>query len=279
MRFTVLFTLITTLTGSSVFAQSVIAPKTDIFSSKETLETSIKSVLCESDKRLEGVKALFLSVGATGADIQIEKYDKDKISNLLVRKKGTTEDTIVIGAHYDRTDSGCGVTDNWSGVTILAHIYKTLRPLTTKKTYVFVAFDMEEVGLKGSSHMLKAMPDAEIEKICSMVNFDSFGQAYPMALQNASSSKMLKLAEQLGKESGFKFNSIEIPGASADSASFLAKKIPAITLSGLGNNWKDILHSSSDKIEKVNTDSVYLGYRFGVFFISKLEANGCRDFR
>ncbi len=279
MRFIILFTVVTTLTGSFVFGQSAAVPKRDIFSTKEMLEASIKSVPCESDKRLEGVKSLFISVGATEGDIQIEKYDKDKISNLVVRKKGETEDTIVVGAHYDRTDSGCGVTDNWSGVTIIAHIYKTLKLLNTKKTYVFVAFDKEEAGLKGSSQMLKAMPDAEMEKICSMVNFDSFGQAYPMALQNASSSKMLKLAEQLGKESGFKFNSIEIPGASSDSASFLNKKIPAITLSGLGNNWKDILHSSSDKLEKVNTDSVYLGYRFGVGFISKLEANGCREFR
>lgn len=279
MSYSILLTVITTLTCTSVFAQTATEPKGGIFSSKEMLEASIRSVPCESDKRLEGVKSLFVSVGATEADIHIEKYDKDKISNLVVRKKGGTEDTIVIGAHYDRTDSGCGVTDNWSGVAILAHIYKTLKPLTTKKTYFFVAFDKEEAGLKGSRQMLKAMTDAEIEKICSMVNFDSFGQAYPMALQNASSSKLLKLAELIGKESGLKFNSIEIPGASADSLSFLSKKIPAITLSGLGNNWKDILHSSSDKLEKINMDSVYLGYRFGVVFISKLEASGCRDFR
>ena len=185
----------------------------------------------------------------------------------------------MVGAHYDRTDSGCGATDNWSGVSILAHIYKTLRPLDTTKSYIFVAFDQEEAGLKGSSQMLKAMTDIEIDKICSMVNFDSFGQAYPMALKNASSTKMLKLAEGLGKESGFKLNSVEIPGASSDSASFLGKKVPAITLSGLGGNWTEIIHSSNDKLDKVNIESVYLGYRFGVVFISKLDSAGCGEFK
>jgi Zn-dependent M28 family amino/carboxypeptidase len=278
MKFIVLL-IITTALAVSSFAQPAAAPKADIFSTKEAVEASIKDVPCERADRLEGVRKLFLAAGAAEADIKIEKFDKDKISNVVVRKKGETDETIVIGAHYDRTDAGCGVTDNWSGVTIMSHIYKTLKPLITKKSYVFVAFDQEERGLKGSSQMLKAMPDAEVEKICSMVNFDSFGQANPMALKNASSPKMLKLAEGLGKDNGFRFNSVEIEGASSDSATFHNRKIPAITLSGLASNWMEILHSSSDKLDKVNIDSVYFGYRFGVVFISKLEAAACNEYR
>lgn len=253
--------------------------KVDIFSTKESVQGSINSVPCDRESRLEGVRKLFTSIGAAEAEIKIEKFDKDKISNLVVTKKGRTDETIVIGAHYDRTDTGCGATDNWSGITIMAHVYKTLRPLDTAKSYVFVAFDQEEAGLKGSSKMLKALTESDIGKMCSMVNFDSFGQAYPMGLKNASSPKMLRLAETLGKESGFKFNSIEIAGASSDSASFIEKKVPAITLSGLASNWTDILHSSSDKLEKVNIDSVYMGYRFGVVFISKLDSAGCGEFK
>lgn len=253
--------------------------KNEIFATKEEVTESLNRVPCERAKRLDGVKSLFASLGAADSDIVVEKFDKDNIQNVVVRKKGTTDETIVIGAHYDRTETGCGVTDNWSGITILAHVYKSIKPLTTRKSYVFVAFDKEEDGLKGSNRMLKAMTSADIENICSMVNFDSFGQAYPMALKNASSPKMMKLAESLAKEGKVNFTSVEIPGASSDSASFKDKKIPAITLSGLGNNWKDILHSPSDKLDKVNMDSVYLGYRFGVLYISKLEAAGCAEFR
>lgn len=264
---------------STGLSQTDTATKTDIFSTKEAVLESLNRLPCDQEKRLEGVKSLFASLGASHADISIEKYDKGKIQNVLVRKKGETDETIVIGAHYDRTNSGCGATDNWSGVTILAHAYKTLKPLTTKKSYIFVAFDKEEEGLKGSNQMLKAMPDNEIANLCSMVNFDSFGQAYPMALKNASSPKMLKLAESLGKEMKLNFTSVEIPGASSDSASFRDKKVPAITLSGLGNNWTDILHTAGDKLDKVNIDSVYLGYRFGMVLLSKLENANCSEMK
>ncbi len=279
MKNFVLFFICAALLAASVVAQGPAEPKASIFIDKAVFDASIKNVPCESDARLDGVKKLFLAAGAAEADIRVEKLDKDKISNVVVEKKGETDETVVIGAHYDRTDSGCGVTDNWTGVAIIAHIYQTLRPLSTKKSYIFVAFDKEEIGLRGSSQMLKAMTQEQTDKICSMVNFDSFGQGQPMALKNASTSKMLKLAENLGKEARFKFQSVEIPGASSDSASFRDKKIPAITLSGLDGNWTNILHSSADNVSSVNIDSVYFGYRFGLMYLSKIDNGGCRDFR
>ncbi len=250
----------------------VIAPKT-------AFEKAIGAVPCETELRLDGVKKLFLEAGAKDGDIKIEKLDKDKISNLTVTKKGKTDETIVVGAHYDRTSEGCGVTDNWSGISIIAHLYGTMRPLNTNKTYVFAAFDREEDGLRGSREMLKAMPELQRESICSMVNFDSFGQAYPMALKNASSGKLIDLAEAIAKENKITFNSVTIEGASSDSQAFRDKKIPAITLSGLGSNWTSILHSSSDSLENINVDSVYMGYRFGLILLSRMEVAGCRDFK
>jgi Iap family predicted aminopeptidase len=264
----------------SIAAQPEAEPTSGpVFSTKEAIDASIKAVPCDTSKRLEGVKKLFSEAGAKDDDIKIEKFDKDKISNLVVRKQGKTDETVVIGAHYDRTDSGCGVTDNWSGITILAHMYGTMKSLDTSKSYIFAAFDREEEGLKGSREMLKAMEATDREKICSMINLDSFGQAYPMSLRNASSPKMVDLAESLAKENKMTFNSVTIEGASSDSQSFKDKKIPAITLSGLGADWTKILHSPNDKVEKVNVDSVYLGYRFGLLYLSKIDAAGCRDFK
>lgn len=279
MKLSITLILNFALLGITAVSQTHSGSKADIFSTKEAVAESLNKVPCDVAKRLDGVKALFASVGVAETDIVVEKYDNDKTKNVVVRKKGETDETIVVGAHYDRTDSGCGVTDNWSGITIMAHALKALRTVSTKKSYIFVAFDKEEDGLKGSRQMLKSMPETDIARLCSMVNFDSFGQAYPMALKNASSPKMLKLAEAIAKEGKMTFNSVEITGASSDSASFRDKKVPAITLSGLGSNWTDILHSPSDKLDKVNIDSVYIGYRFGLVFLSRLDAAHCSDFR
>lgn len=249
------------------------------FSSKEEVEASVKSVPCPQNERLAGVRRLFKEAGATDEEIQIEKFDKDKISNLVVKKKGTTDETVVIGAHYDRTNLGCGVVDNWTGVAIVSHIYKTLKPLVTNKSYVFVAFDREEEGLKGSREMAKKMEKPVVDQTCAMVNFDSFGMAAPMALKNASSPKLIKLATDLANESKFKFIAVDIEGASTDSASFRERKIPSISISGLAGNWQEILHTSNDKTGKVNMDSVYMGYRYGLVYLAKLDALPCQNHR
>lgn len=217
---------------------AAVAPAKDPFSSQALVEESIKNVPCKTPERRDGVKKLFLGAGALEADITFEAFDKDKAANVVVKKPGKSKETIVIGAHYDRTSSGCGVTDNWSGVTIMAHIYRTIRGMETEKSYIFVAFDREEEGLKGSKEMVKRMPEAERENVCSMVNFDSFGQGYPIALRNASSSKVIKFAEDFAKETKINFTAVTIEGASSDSASFADKKIPAITLSGLSSDWQ-----------------------------------------
>ncbi len=261
------------LSGSTIFAQEV------KISTKEEIKASVEAVPCKQDERLDGVKKLFLDAGAKEDAIKTEEFKKGKITNLVVIKKGTTDETVIIGAHYDRTSSGCGVVDNWTGLVVMAHIYRSMAPMVTKKTYKFVAFDQEEMGLKGSSQMVKAMTPEELKSICSMINFDSFGQAAPMALRSVASPKMIKLASDIGKEGGLNFQDVEIPGASADSASFIDKKIPAITISGLAGNWQEILHTSNDKIGAVNMDSVYLGYRFGLVFTAKVEAAGCSDFQ
>lgn len=245
---------------------------------KEDIEAAVKAVPCKSEERLNGVKKQFVDAGARDEDIKIEKFDKDKISNVVVYKKGSTDETVIIGAHYDRADVGCGVFDNWSGIVVMTQLYKTMAPMKTKKSYIFVAFDKEEVGLRGSNQMVKAMTPAQIANTCSMLNFDSFGQAAPMSLRSVSSPKLLDLAKEIGKDGGIKFQDVEIPNASADSASFLGKKIASITISGLAGNWATILHTPNDKLKSVNMDSVYVGYRFGLVFAARLDAAGCRDY-
>ncbi len=218
-------------------------------------------------------------MGAKETEVTVEKFDKDKISNVVVKKKGKSDEIIVIGAHYDKTDDGCGAIDNWTGISIIAHIFKTLRQIETEKSYIFVAFDQEEKGLRGSNEMVKAISKESRQNYCAMVNFDSFGFAAPIVLQNTSSSKMVSVAKKLAEENKFTLAAVTIEGADADSSSFKSRDIPAITLSGIDNNWKNYLHSKNDQLEKINMSSVYLGYRFGLMFAAKLDQTICKEIR
>ncbi|CAG2115741.1 unnamed protein product, partial [Medioppia subpectinata] len=93
----------------------------------------------------------------------LRKYNaRDKAHNIIGiwpgTKRGTTADQIIIvGAHYDTVRSSPGVDDNGSGSAAVLEIAKLVAQNNCKldKTLIFVLFDMEEDGLKGSKYFVK----------------------------------------------------------------------------------------------------------------------------
>jgi len=169
--------------------------------------------------------------------------------------------------------------DNWSGIVILANIYRSMKDLTTQKTYKFVGFDKEELGLLGSGAMAKEIPEDQRANYCAMVNFDSFGFSYPQAMRNISSVLLLNLAEEVSGEMKIPFAKAPVEFASSDSESFRIREIPAISFHGLDDTWQNYLHKPDDKLSKVNMQSVYIGYRHGLVFLAKIDNKPCNAFR
>ena len=244
-------------------------------STEEDLKAALLKAPCKDEDRQAAVGELFKSVGAEQSNIVVQ----EKIGNVVVVKPGKTKEVIIVGAHFDKTPEGCGVIDNWTGIVILANLYKTIRPLETQKTFMFVGFAKEEKGLVGSGAMADDIPKEERSAVCAMVNFDSFGLAYPQAMSNISDAPLVDLAESISKEMKIPFGRAAIENASSDSASFRSKKIPAISLHGLDGRWPNYLHSNSDKFANVNIQSVYAGYRHGLVMLSKIENVPCVSFR
>lgn len=259
-----------------IFAANIFAQNIKL-STEEDLAEDMKIVPCKYEERLDAAKKLFVKMGAKETDVSTETFKN--LKNLVVKVKGKSDETIVIGAHYDKVKEGCGAIDNWTGIIIIANLYKSLSQFSTDKSYIFVAFDQEEAGLLGSKAMVKAIPKDSYPQYCSMVNFDSFGFAAPQSPSNMSNSKMTKLAKDTAKELGVDFADAAIQDADADSSSFNAKKIPAITFDGLSSNWQKYLHSANDKIENVNMKSVYLGYRFALSYLAKIDSLDCKAFK
>lgn len=247
------------------------------FSTEDEINQDLKLNVCGNKERLDAVKKLFKKMGATDDEIKIEKF-KD-VENLVVVKKGKTEETVIVGAHYDKTSDGCGAIDNWTGVVIIANLYRTLKQFSTLKTYVFVAFGKEEIGLVGSDAMAKGIPKDKRLNYCAMVNLDSFGLAYPQVMTNTSDSKLIDLAKAVSKDMKLPFSQASIELASADSESFRRQKIPAISIHGLSNKWQEYLHRTKDKLENVNAQSVSIGYRFSLLYLTKIDENSCGAFR
>ena len=246
-------------------------------STPEDIAKDFASVPCDDKDRLAAVRALYESAGATASDITMDQHDN--VENLVVTKKGASPEKIVIGAHYDKTSEGCGAIDNWTGQVALTHLYRTLKDIPLNKTLVFVAFGREEKGLVGSRAMTKGIDKEQAAGYCAMINIDSLGLGPPQVADNMSSKKLARFTGELAKEMEIPFGHASIGRANSDSSSFVAKKIPAVTIHGLNNDWSTILHSKHDQVAKVNSASVYLGYRLALAMIVKLDASSCDAYR
>ncbi len=251
-------------------------PETIHIATEEDVKKDVEKVVCKNKERLESVKQLFVDNGFDKSQLKVIDYGHTK--NLELVLPGKSEESVVVGAHYDLVNS-CGVIDNWTGVVILAKLARTINSTTTDKTFRFVAFGSEEKGLIGSTAYVNEIPKEDTDKYCSMVNFDSFGFDYPQVMRNASSSKLIKLAKETSKAMKFPFGAATIPNATTDSASFKVKKIPALALHGLNGRWQEYLHTRRDNIKNVNFQSVYLAYRYGIPLLAAIDGKPCDAYR
>jgi Zn-dependent M28 family amino/carboxypeptidase len=246
-------------------------------STSDEIHADVSSVPCEDGERLAAAKALFEKVGAPASDVSVEHFKG--VENLVVRKQGTSAEILVIGAHYDKVSGGCGAIDNWTGVVAIAHLYKSLRHAPVRKTIIFVAFGKEERGLVGSRAMVGAIPKDERKQYCAMINIDSLGLSLPQVLDNASSRKLGGLAADLAKEMQLPFGHAVVTNAGADSSSFVRGGIPALTIHGLNNTWRSVIHTRDDQRSRVNPASVYVGYRLALALVVRLDAASCAAYR
>jgi Iap family predicted aminopeptidase len=233
---------------------------------------------CDNAQRQAAAIALFKKMGATDADIKVEKFkDVENVVLTLEPDQPGDDGLLVVGAHYDKVKEGCGAIDNWTGITIVAHLYRSFKKAPRHKKMLFVAFGREEEGLIGSKAMVKAIPKENLPRYCAMVNLDSFGQAAPQVISNISTGKLTDLAERIAKERNITFAQSPIDGVDADSSAFRDRKIPAVTLHGLSNNFWELIHTKNDTADKIKPISTYLGYRLAFLMLVKLDAAKCRE--
>jgi hypothetical protein len=244
-----------------------------IISTEDETTEDVAKAPCKESERLKGVVSLFNKMGAASEEVIIEK--RDGVENVVVRKQGQAQGIIVVGAHYDKTPAGCGAIDNWTGIVAITHIYRSLKDVPLQKTLIFVAFGREEEGLLGSKAMANNIKKGEISQYCAMVNIDSLGMTAPQVAPNLSSKTLTNRVAEIAQRMKMPFSKVTIPQAGADSIPFKERSIPAITISGLGNNWGDILHTRFDQVARVHPGSVYLGYRLALSLINELDSLPC----
>ncbi len=151
------------------------------------------------------------------------------------------DEWICLSAHYDhlgkRDDTLFpGADDNASGVAMLIEVAErlSLQKERPKRTIVFVAFDLEEVGLLGSTYFA-GHPPFPIEKLKAFMTADMLGRSmanvmdeYLFVLGAETSKELMNLVKTVPPDKGLTIGRLgaDIVGTRSDYGPFRDREIP-----------------------------------------------------
>ena len=172
--------------------------------------------------------------------------------NVILTLPGRSDETIIIGAHYDGM-ANPGASDNGSGTVLLLENAYRMQQVDHYYTLQYVFFGAEEVGLIGSFYFADNMTPEEAQQLVLMINADviMYGpdliyaigyierlpDEWPMDIlwetpdisQNETSEYIKTLAEQLGAERGTELiskpHALTLP---SDQLAFISFGIPVM---------------------------------------------------
>lgn len=174
---------------------------------------------------------------------------------------------LVIGAHFDHLGWGGsnslyqgepqihnGADDNASGTAGVLELSEKLATLKNdlKRSIIFFAFSGEEMGLLGSSYLVKNFP-VPIENVVSMFNMDMIGRLKENSLIVYGTGTSSNWKNILNEKNIFDFKlTFNDEGfGPSDHAAFYGMKIPVLFFfTGTHNDY----HKPSDDYDKINSE-------------------------
>ena len=238
----------------------------------EVIKERLATVLRDNKDREAQLHKMFEEVGC-GDHLSLQPVAKSKLHNVICVLPGKNPQQIVVGGHFDHVEMGMGVADNWTGASLLASLYESLKSQPRQHTVVFVAFADEEKGLVGSKAYVEQLKPDEREQIDAMVNMDSLGLAKTKVWVTAANPVLVKLAAAVASAKGFEIKGSNVDNVgSTDSESFRAKGVPSITFHSIVSENLRVLHSMRDNMDAIRQPDLYESYRFLAAYLAVLDA-------
>lgn len=239
----------------------------------QELMEELCNVPLDNSQREDFMAKLFIQAGAKETQIQRQAIDisENPIHNIYLVKPGQTKNVIVIGAHLDHVAIGQGVIDDWSGICAVTNIYQAIKDIPTQHTIVFIGFTSEEQGLLGSKAYVRSLSEKTKALHKYMINLECLGLSESLIWVNGSDKELVDIAYSVAQKESLPLENHTLQGVGADSNSFRAANIPAITIDGLPTSKFSYIHSENDKCENVNQNFYYNSYRLAVNYLLELD--------
>jgi putative aminopeptidase FrvX len=243
--------------------------------SREVVETRLKKYSGDDKKRQQSLKQMFSEAGCDDQYLSEQPVKRSKLANVICTLPGTSDKTIIVGAHFDHVPWGDGVVDNWSGASLLPSLYQSAKIAPRKHTYIFIGFCDEEVGEVGSGFYVHQMTKEQVAATDAMVNMDTLGLAPTEIWATHSDKRLNSILVYVAKQMNLPISGVNVEHiGSTDAERFAERKIPRITIHSLTQEtWNaHILHTSNDKLSAMRLDDYYQTYRLMAAYLALLDA-------
>jgi hypothetical protein len=192
------------------------------------------NIPADNRERAVELKALFSEAGCSGNALAEQPVDGVEIPNITCRLHGAGNDTIIVGAHYERVSSAQRPLDNWSGASLLPALYQCLKGKKRQHNFIFVAFADQGNDPAGAEFFTRHMGQPELDRTDAMINVDALGLS-PTKFSVAHSDKDL-VHDLVVMVYALKLPASQIDIAAAgntDSEPFALRRVPQITVHSL----------------------------------------------
>ncbi|MEM7101781.1 MAG: M28 family peptidase [Bacteroidota bacterium] len=234
-----------------------------------------------------------LSLNGQKAEINVDLIaDKRTGHNVVGMIDNNSENTIIIGGHYDHLGYGefgsrymgkekkihNGADDNASGISVMIELAKSLSNTELKSNVLFIGFSGEEMGLLGSKYYIEN-PTINLEEVSYMINLDMIGMMKNRTLiingTGTSPAWGNLLVEAKPKAWGLELVTNESGIGPSDHTSFYLKDIPVLALF---TGTHDYYHKPEDDWERLNYMGMHLIHEFLRKLITASDDDGKLEF-
>lgn len=240
---------------------------------RETIEARLREYKGTNIERGARLKGMFDEAGC-GEHLSEQAVKWSKAPNVICVLPGTSNRTIIVGAHFDRVPMSDGVADNWSGASLLPSLYEAINVEPRKHSYVFIGFTDEEKGLYGSRFYASHMTPGQVATTDAMINMDTLGLAPTEVWVSHSDKRLTQALYRVSKHLELPLRGVNFDNVgSTDSESFRKLKIPRITIHSLTQKSEDnqILHTHRDNVSAMNLGDYYDTYHLVAVYLAFLD--------
>lgn len=259
-----------------LLALSVAAPAQTIsyrLHTQQEVMDRLKLAAAKNEDRQATLKKLFADESCTGDRLTEQPVKHQKLGNVICTLPGETGDVILVSAHFDHVSRGMGVTDNWSGASLLPSLLYGISSSPRAHTYIFVGFTAEEEGEIGSQFYASHLTKDELAKLRAVINIDTLGLGQTEVWASHADPELMKdlLAVATAIKASVVGMNVDNVGSS-DSEAFARYKVPRMTLHSVTTETLPILHSERDQVSAIKPNDYYTSYKLITAFLVYLDA-------